>query len=447
MDPAHMTALGRLVLAPALLCLAVVGLAACSTLVTPDSRQAVQHPYREGAPHTDASGRIRFTYDPTASFFPIGIYHALTGRHFGRDYDFAELKKAGFNLIHYWNGQDIAAVIGPAKEAGLQLIVPLPTIEDVRRFHNDPAVWGWYLDEEPSGHYSPDEQAAKLKAFAERRAAIHAIDPDRPVFSLDKPAVDNERRFNWMRWVDASDVAAHFNYPVLASEPLRSLSTVRGIPRSVSLAVEVSAEQKPVLLLVQAFSGPGKWRMPTPAQLRVMTYAGLIHGATGIVFFGYDSFVMRDGDVLGIASDPSADYGETPDYDNSKTPALKASESDLNGSRDIWRAVVALNDELHRLAPALLSPTATLRYTVSVKGPSFSHSPIRTLLKKRDGRFLLLAVNLDDVPLSARFSFPEEIRELRRFFDSTATPQYFAGGFEDDFPPLGVRLYSFEGAE
>jgi hypothetical protein len=154
---------------------------------------------------------------------------------------------------------------------------------------------------------------------------------------------------------------------------------------------------------------------------------------------------MRDGDVLGIAPDPVADYGPTPDFDNSRSPPLTVEEDDLRRSRVLWRAVVALNGELHALAPALLSPTATLPYTVSVKGPSFSRSPIRTLVKKWDGRLLLLAVNLDDVPLRARFSFPGPVREMNRLFDDAPTPKYSAGAFEDDFPPLGVRLYSFEG--
>src|SRR3990172_13165891 len=35
---------------------------------------AVQTVYQGGVPHTDSAGNPRLTYDPTASFFPIGIY-------------------------------------------------------------------------------------------------------------------------------------------------------------------------------------------------------------------------------------------------------------------------------------------------------------------------------------------------------------------------------------
>ncbi len=425
-----------------MLALSLVGLTACSTVPEPDPGVAVQKIYRSGAPHTDARGTTRFSYDTQLSFFPIGLYHALNGTHFGRSYDFSLLKDARFNLIHYWEGQKLAEVIGPARAAGLQLMVPEPTLAEVRQFHNDPAIWGWYLDEEPSGRYAPDTHSAKLANFAQRRNAIHQLDPRRPVFSLDKPAMDDGRRVNWLRWIGASDIVAYFNYPVLTAEPFRTLDTVRGIPRSLSLAVKASAERKPVLLVVQNFTSTVGWGWPSPRDLRAMTYAALVHGATGIMYFAYDSFVTRDGEVIGMAPDPVADYGPTPDFDNSGKPPLLATEQDLAASRSLWHATLALNAELHALASAILSPTAATDYEVAVTGKAVSPAPIRTLLKEHNGRWTLIAVNLDDAALRARITFPVPLQRVDRLFDKHAPPTVSGGSIEDDFGPFAVRVYA-----
>eukprot|EP01050_Picozoa_sp_SAG11_P013449 SAG11_NODE_1573_length_4664_cov_3.235487_1_plen_48_part_10 len=41
--------------------------------------------------------------------------------------------------------------------------------------------------------------------------------------------------------------------------------------------------------------------MPTPREMRGQVYAGIVHGATGIIYFAMDSGVTRDGEVMGIA--------------------------------------------------------------------------------------------------------------------------------------------------
>ena len=76
----------------------------------------------------------------------------------------------------------------------------------------------------------------------------------------------------------------------------------------VALAVQENREKKPVWLIVGAFEQPGAgaftFRCPTPAQLRACVYTGVIHGATGIVYFTWDTYVCRDGNVIGMSPDP-----------------------------------------------------------------------------------------------------------------------------------------------
>ncbi|MEK9967320.1 MAG: hypothetical protein VW582_13290, partial [Rhodospirillaceae bacterium] len=64
-----------------------------------ESPDAVQTPYRNGVPHTDPQGRPRMAYDSRASFFPIGLYHAVTGTFGGISYSFDVATQAGHNTV------------------------------------------------------------------------------------------------------------------------------------------------------------------------------------------------------------------------------------------------------------------------------------------------------------------------------------------------------------
>jgi hypothetical protein len=69
-----------------------------------------------------------------------------------------------------------------------------------------------------------------------------------------------------------------------------------GIPQSVGLAARINSEQKPVWLCVQTFES-GNWLMPSPRELRTQVYTGIVHGATGIMYFAMDSYVTRAGEI------------------------------------------------------------------------------------------------------------------------------------------------------
>ena len=96
-----------------------------------------------------------------------------------------------------------------------------------------------------------------------------------------------------------------------------------GIDKSVGLAASINNESKAVWLTVTGMCQPtihgraqctcmtigcaawesigGPWLMPSPREMRGQVYAGIVHGATGIIYFAMDSGVTRDGQVMGIA--------------------------------------------------------------------------------------------------------------------------------------------------
>ncbi len=420
-------------------------LAACGlSRIPPDlPLQAQQTQYLQGVPHTDRQGRMRFEYDPAVSFFPIGLYHALHGEAFGRSYDLALFKQAGFNTVHLWPVQDIPAALAEARRLGLQTIVQGPSEDFVRAERGNPAVLGWVIEEEPSLLVSEADTPAHLAAFGRRAANFRALDPERGVILLDAAGIPKRQYWRWHRWLTQPDIHMHFNYPFM--RPLGPVRDIERVALSVSRAVRFTDQRKPIWFIAQAFEDPVReWYMPSGDQLRAMVFAAIIHGASGIVYFGYDSYATRDDNVLGIAPDPLAYYGDLPDFNENDQPPLRADEAGLERSKALWREVEILNRDLAALAPALLQPTLPYACSANVMRAERLPQPIRLLAKPApagDG-ILLLAVNLEDRTHDVRFACAEGFVTVSPHSPGQIAPMRQDGkSFTDNFPPYGVRLY------
>jgi hypothetical protein len=277
--------------------------------------------------------------------------------------------------------------------------------------------------------------AQRYQAFVSRRAAIRALDPLHPVFPLDGAYVPPGLGEWWDRWNSAGDVSAHDHYPLHPGS-----GDLEGLAQSVLRAVRLTGERKPVWITLQAFGGLGgldpAMRLPTPDELRGMAFTAIIHGATGLILFAWDSRVTREGHILGISPTTPERYvsGDT------------ATAADAAASRVLWAGAGALNRELERLTPRLLSPTAGLAYDVRVSGDHRVGSPIRTMLKETEGRYTLLAANLDDRQLGTRYRFAREIASARRLEPDGAATAIESDGtsFTDRLGPLGAAVYELE---
>lgn len=429
-----------------LLGIALAGCASAPPLELPGS--PVQGMYRAGVPHTDREGRRMMAFEAGRSFLPIGIYHGLQGDHFGRRYDLADLAAAGFNTAHLWPVQDMQAAVSAARRSSLQVIVPALNDAQLEAVAGNPAILAWLGEDEPSQYVPAAKTADRIADFQTLRARIQARDrAERPVFVMEPAGILPQQASSWRQWIVQGDIAVHFNYPF--ARPFAPVRTIERVAVSVRRAVQLNEERKPVWFVYQAFAGQAGWTMPEPIQMRSMVYAALIHGATGVIAFGLDSYAMRDGHVLGIAPQPAASYGPTPDYDKSGRPPLEVDDAQLAKSRRLWQAVEKLNGELKELTPGILSPTSALAVEVEHRGPAVTPMPVRILLKRLpDGGHVMLAVNLDDAPLDVSFRFPAEITAVRRRFDDSAEPLRQGRQLQDRFRAFDVRIYDlrFAGA-
>jgi hypothetical protein len=383
------------------------------------------------------------------------LYHALTGRHHGRDYDLAAIGDAGFTAIHYWEGQRFADVMPNAQAAGLAVIPHNPSDADITSPLAKTGVLGWYLDEEPSFLAKPEEQDGLRAAFQKRYTAIKRLDPNHPVFLIDGPPA---RRVldQWKKWAVLGDISVHDNYAVhMKLEHLTN--PARHVAHSVRLARDLNPPDKPLWFVIQAFSAEARgWYMPTPRQYRAMAMAALLHGATGLVTFALDSFVTRDDGVIGIAPWAVADYGDAPDYNNDKKDPARSDIVERAISVGMWQAVATFNHVLAGVETILLQPTAAPALTVSSDNNDDLNTPIRVLAKRKDGALYLFVLNLADEPVTARFRFdcktasapwrriantwPFEQDRLRPAKDRACM------AWQDRLDALGVRVYRLDPA-
>ena len=383
----------------------------------------VQTIYRSGVPHTDRQGRVMMEYDPQRSFLPIGIY---SGRV---DSDYDSLKAAGYNCIQAPHVSDEEAVKLVA-EHDLQLIwqghggdefwekrVALPGFDRDRLLAN-------YSIDEPyvftggSGKTRSDPldeiQKGWQSAYRTNEQAAKRLLPDLPVFVNMSPVPDAPQ-YGWGKWIHRSDIASLDNYPFKHKGVRFSefSSPQTGVPRTVWAAANVDSQTKPVWYIVPAFEQPIAtadlyFRFPTPNELRAAVYGGIIHGATGIIYFAWDGWQARGGQVIGMEKDPVGD----PEHPDEKPDnASIANSTQLIQSRALWQTAAQINHELRELTPVILAPTVgdEVEYSATVTtGTTQTPPDIRSLLKPHpDGGYVLLSVNIDEGVLNVDWTFPD----------------------------------------
>jgi len=151
--------------------------------------------------------------------------------------------------------------------------------------------------------------------------------------------------------------------------------------------------------IIQMFGGPntdnGRWALPTPIELRAMTYSALAHGAQGILFFSYWP----------------------------------------QGGRT-WAEADVLARELHRLTPFLVAPGEETLVPSSDKA-------VHTRCIKAGKSGIVIAVNTDQTFRSATLTLPKvEAARLDLPFENR-TISVNDQTFTDRFMPYEVHVYQW----
>lgn len=337
-------------------------------------------------------------------FFPIGLYHVtkaavslINNRSRPKgipDMDIfrviKELKDRGFNtVINSWGMPD-DEYMKYTQSLGLWVMpeVGAPTKENVEMANRYTNLLMWYGADEPSGE--------RLKMIKAARDQTALLDPNRPVSA----AVCNPSLFK--------DALAGFDFLMMDPYLIRS-SPLAGIGDWIKRGMDAGNGTKPVWLVPQAFTIDSPvWNEPTPEELKCQAYIGLVHGATGLLWYAFFT---------------------TEDYSGN---ALGRGYWVLSDSK-LWDAFPKLNAEINTLAPIVL--------TGLNRGPSKCTSPdVHTCIWKYRGKSYLLAVNTLYKPVKCTIKGMGEDAEVMFENKKVVTED---GILKASFKPLEVHVYKF----
>jgi len=370
-----------------------------------------------GKTEVRADGKILVNGEP---FFPIGVY-AVQKREFnGNDWDraFAGLKKAGINTVHSYGGtgasaefQAVAQRYGmmtwTAYKQGSWDEVVLPGNDFVARLRHSPATLAWYLADDTSGHQSPEE-------LADYDDAVKALDPNRLTAQADPLCIERPVD-NYRNYVTGTDIFIPEIYPVVTKSTNPDSNCVARVIRDMKRCWEDAAKYgegrpKAILPVLQYFKGWGDWpRMPNPDEEIAMTFAAVVHGASGITWYTYGG---RGGNE-GVTSTPER-----------------------------WGLTAQLATRLGELSPAILAPTVAAPEPKVLAGPdkdSLGQPSVSVLVKRQGGALYAIAVNACYETVKARLALPGEKGFADVLWEDRALS--VKDGLTDVFGPYAVHVY------
>jgi hypothetical protein len=395
---------------------------------------AVQTFYQNGVPALPNNQR----------FFPNGLYFVTGGPEDANAIQ--TLHDAGFTVALGSGLWEPGVYVDAAEGTNVRVVIdqsqhahggsdPYFDEEWFAAYKDNPRVLAWLLYDEPVGIMKYLPETPDLLPAIQAIYDAHKDGTEQLLFIDEQSLPDHP---DWPAAVTMTDVAAHYAYLKSVFSPTASLEP---IARSVALQTALVNEAKPSWFLPQAYHGYPVAAFPTPAKARAQAYAAIIHGATGLIHFTWDSSLVRQGSVIGVRPDTPASYGTGL----TAPPAIVDASRALWGGLDTRSGSASLNRQLLALTEPLLAPTATAPYTVEVGQAPISPAPIRTLLKEYAGDLYLLAVNLDNATIDARFTFEAQHAITRLFSPSDGGDRQISDQITDTFKPFDTRAYRLDG--
>lgn len=256
--------------------------------------------------------------------------------------------------------------------------------QEILAVKDHPALLGWYICDEPTG------QNIQPKDLAKSYNLIKQLDPYHPVsivFMNPKAAV---------KYQDVMDIVMADPYPIPNRAPTEAGEVIEALAATFKYNI-------PVWLVPQAFGGSEHWaREPSPAEIRLMTWLGVLHGASGIQYF------IRHG----LSSFPKSSL--------------------------TWDAASAAIKEIKNLGPVLLQADAA----------ELLQAPDRDIQAKwfrKDGQLFLLVLNTNKKPKNFLLrldglSFPNAGKVLFEDRDIELSNNRL----QDIIEGYGRRIYQFE---
>jgi hypothetical protein len=331
------------------------------------------------APATRAA-RVTFNNEGIAlvdgkPFFPIGVFiYNLDSTVL------AELREVQANTVLNGFNPDQLDLL---HQHGL-MAVPHTSDDWIKAAKDHPATLAWYLTDEPENRGVTPESEKK------RYDELKSKDPNHPI-GLCHTSFEALTHFK-----AACDVTMTDIYPITKNRDVN----IMGVGIMMEEARRIHGQDWPQWTYIQTFGGPetdnGVWAVPLPHEVRFMVYQALVHRATGILYFSY--------------------WPQQP---------------------RTWQSLAALNREVHRLVPRIVSPGRDSM-------PPADNGVVQARLRiGADGKSgLMIAINTSPKFAGATIKVGAVTDELTLPFESRSV-KVTGGQLTDRFPPYGAHVYTW----
>jgi len=222
------------------------------------------------------------------SEMPIMAFHSFTPQT-STLANFKKFKEAGFNLNHtiFKNNEQVQTALDLAQKVGIKMVIYSDelitnTEATVKRFKNHPALYGYFVADEPSpGDFS------KLNSLITK---IKLLDPQSVVYVNLFPNYASEEslgRLSYQNYVDefSKKVDVEFlsfdNYPIIDNNLRNNWYENLEIVRKTSIDIK-----KPFWAFACS-TIHSVYRKPTIGGLKLQQFSNLLYGAKGIQYFTY----------------------------------------------------------------------------------------------------------------------------------------------------------------
>lgn len=271
-------------------------------------------------------------------------------------------RAAGFNLVHDYRFEqfdtsklDAASFVtqareylGRARELGLGVFLGLPrtaarTYDEpalatiIAELSNEPALWMWYIYDEPA------ETTLTVSAAARVYDLLRRLDPTRPAI------VVTNRVERMMEYQPFCDVLWYDRYPIVASAPnLVSLAPISAALQKARQTVQQGKPVWPVLqlqdnapMLAQKSGGVGARKVtdathrPNEAQLRAEAHLAIAQNAMAVIYFwSPQSMYSMETDTPGVWRSLSKVLHEVESLEAPLLSAAPAPALEIEGGHD-----------------------------------------------------------------------------------------------------------------
>ena len=218
--------------------------------------------------------------------YPVGIYSV------GSETNLADIAGAGFNLV---TGPARRGFLDAAKAKGIGVLASpgshagkgfdaAKVRATVTKHDRHPALWSWYLIDEP------DMQRVSPELVTEAHQVVKRAGARKPT-SLVLYRGDEAQWYG-----NIADITMVDRYPV----PWLPLANFSQHIHKTRLATDA---KRPVIAVIQSFDwtahknalpGEENLRPPTKHELRSMTYSALARGANGIFYYSYADMRLKE---------------------------------------------------------------------------------------------------------------------------------------------------------